>query len=558
MQPHRENEDEDEQRNDRESEGRMPTLDWRNRDEATRAAAGTPLHILREVPELGVGAGDAVSGRVGPDRTRPEAASPNLLVHGDNLAALKALLPFAAGTVKCIYIDPPYNTGSAFEHYDDNLEHSTWLSLMYPRLELLREFLSEDGSIWISIDDDEQAYLKVLCDEIFGRQNFVATICWQKRTSPDMRSAFSDGHDFILLYAKNSDQFKQTRNKLPLSEKQRKAYKNPDFDPRGPWTSADYTATGFRPNQMYKITTPGGVEYYPPKGVCWKNVEEVFKELVKDNRIWFGEDGKNMPRRKTFLSEHEGVTPWTWWSNEEVGHNQEAKKEIVALFGAPDAFETPKPERLIQRILQIATNPGDLVLDSFLGSGTTAAVAHKMGRRWIGVELGEHARTHCTVRLRKVIEGEQGGISKAVGWKGGGSFRFLELGEELLDGNGAIRESIPWEVLAAHVWWKETKTGWGVAEAALPDGSPRRKSPVLGVRGGVAYALLYNGILKDRRVDGGNVLTKRTLALIRDDLGSASFDSLVVYAEWSKLGAEALAAERIVLKQTPYDLNDRK
>ena len=541
MQPHRENEDEDEQRNDRESEGRMPTLDWRNRDESTRAAAGTPLHILREVPERGVG-----------------GASENLLVHGDNLAALKALLPFAAGTVKCIYIDPPYNTGSAFEHYDDNLEHSTWLSLMYPRLELLREFLSEDGSIWISIDDDEQAYLKVLCDEIFGRQNFVATICWQKRTSPDMRSAFSDGHDFILLYAKNSDQFKQTRNKLPLSEKQRKAYKNPDFDPRGPWTSADYTATGFRPNQMYKITTPGGVEYYPPKGVCWKNVEEVFKELVKDNRIWFGEDGKNMPRRKTFLSEHEGVTPWTWWSNEEVGHNQEAKKEIVALFGAPDAFETPKPERLIQRILQIATNPGDLVLDSFLGSGTTAAVAHKMGRRWIGVELGEHARTHCTVRLRKVIEGEQGGISKAVGWKGGGSFRFLELGEELLDGNGAIRESIPWEVLAAHVWWKETKTGWGVAEAALPDGSPRRKSPVLGVRGGVAYALLYNGILKDRRVDGGNVLTKRTLALIRDDLGSASFDSLVVYAEWSKLGAEALAAERIVLKQTPYDLNDRK
>ena len=541
MQPHRENEDENEQRNDRESGGWMPTLDWRNRDEATKAAAGTPLHILREVPEMGVG-----------------GASDNLLVHGDNLAALKALLPFAAGQVKCIYIDPPYNTGSAFEHYDDNLEHSTWISLLYPRLELLREFLSEEGSIWISIDDDEQAYLKVLCDEIFGRQNFVATICWQKRTSPDMRSAFSDGHDFILLYAKNSDQFKQTRNKLPLSEKQRKAYKNPDSDPRGPWTSADYTATGFRPNQMYKITTPGGAEYYPPKGVCWKNVEEVFKELVKDNRIWFGEDGKNMPRRKTFLSEHEGVTPWTWWSNDEVGHNQEAKKEIVALFGSPDAFETPKPERLIQRILQIATNPGDLVLDSFLGSGTTAAVAHKMGRRWIGVELGEHARTHCAVRLRKVIEGEQGGISKAVGWKGGGSFRFLELGEELLDGNGAIRESIPWEVLAAHVWWKETKTGWGVAEAARPEGSPHRKSPVLGVRGGVAYALLYNGILKDRRVDGGNVLTKRTLALVREDLAGASFDSLVVYAEWSKLGAEALAAEGIVLKQTPYDLDIRK
>lgn len=519
----------------------MPTLDWRNRDEATRAAAGTPLHILREVPEMGVG-----------------GASENLLVHGDNLAALKALLPFAAGQVKCIYIDPPYNTGSAFEHYDDNLEHSTWLSLLYPRLQLLREFLSEDGSIWISIDDDEQAYLKVLCDEIFGRQNFVATICWQKRTSPDNRLRLGDAHEFILVYQKVKDKWRF--NQVPLNAGRVKGFKNPDNDPRGPWASTDCTAQAGHgvASQFYTLVTPAGREITLPKGLCWRFTKERLEEEIREGRIWFGKDGKGVPRKKTYLSEREGQNSWTWWSNEEVGHNQEAKKEINSIFGPDNPFDTPKPERLIQRILQIATNPGDLVLDSFLGSGTTAAVAHKMGRRWIGVELGEHARTHCAVRLRKVIEGEQGGISKAVGWKGGGSFRFLELGEELLDGNGAIRESIPWEVLAAHVWWKETKTGWGVAEAARTEGSPRRKSPVLGVRGGVAYALLYNGILKDRRVDGGNVLTKRTLALIREDLGGASFDSLVVYAEWSKLGAEALAAEGIVLRQTPYDLDIRK
>lgn len=380
----------------------------------------------------------------------------NMLIHGDNLLALKALEKDFAGKMKCIYIDPPYNTGSAFEHYDDNFEHSQWLTLIRPRLELLWKLLSQDGSIWISIDDDEQAYMKVLCDELFGRSQFVASIIWQKRTSPDMRAVLSDGHEYVLLYVKNKDSFKEIRNKLPLSEDQAQNYKNPDNDPRGRWTSADYTAQGFRPNQMYETTTPGGTKYTPPEGKCWKNIEEVFLEQVKDNRIWFGADGCGMPRRKTFLSEHEGVIPWTWWTNKEVGHNQEAKRENIALFGAADAFDTPKPERLIQRIIHIASNSGDLILDSFLGSGTTAAVAHKMGRRYIGIEMGDHAYTHCKERLDKVISGEdEGGITKAVEWQGGGGYRFYELAPTLLNkddfGECIINPEYDADMLAAAV-----------------------------------------------------------------------------------------------------------
>jgi adenine-specific DNA-methyltransferase len=384
-----------------------------------------------------------------------DPAAENMLIHGDNLMALKALEQHYTGQIKCICIDPPYNTGSAFEYYDDNIEHSLWLGLMKARLNVCKTLLSDDGSVWITIDDDEYAYLKVLCDEVFGRNSFVATMVWQKRTSPDMRAVISDGHDYVLVYAKARERFKATRNKLPLSKEQAQNYKNPDNDPRGSWTSADYTAQGFRPNQMYKITTPGGSEYTPPEGKCWKNIESVFLEQVEDNRIWFGEDGCGMPRRKTFLSEHEGVIPWTWWSNKEVGHNQEAKKEILALFGAANAFDTPKPERLIQRIIHIATNPGDIVLDSFLGSGTTTAVAHKMGRRWIGIELGEHCYTHCKPRMDKVINGEQGGISKEVDWQGGGGYKFYELAPSLVKkdkyGNPVISEQYSPEMLVAAV-----------------------------------------------------------------------------------------------------------
>ena len=388
--------------------------------------------------------------------TAADPDTENMLIHGDNLLALKALERKYAGQVKCIYIDPPYNTGSAFELYDDNLEHSQWLQLIRPRLEILWRLLSDEGSLWISIDDDEQAYLKVLCDELFGRNSFVASIIWQKRTSPDMRAVISDGHDYILVYAKNREVFKEARNKLPLTEDQATNYKNPDNDPRGPWASSDFTAQGWRPNQMYTIITPSGKTVTPPEGRCWRQLESVYKQLLEDNRFWFGADGDGVPRKKTFLSESEGITPWTWWTNKEVGHNQEAKKEIIALFSAQNVFDTPKPERLIERIIHIATNPGDLVLDSFLGSGTTAAVAHKMGRRYIGIEMGSHAYTHCKVRLDKVIAGEDpGGITKAAKWEKGGGYRFYELAPTLINrdafGEYVINEEYDADMLAAGV-----------------------------------------------------------------------------------------------------------
>lgn len=381
----------------------------------------------------------------------------NMLIHGDNLLALKALEKKFAGQVKCIYIDPPYNTGSAFEHYDDNLEHSQWLNLMRPRLEILWRLLSEEGSIWISIDDDEQAYMKVLCDELFGRLHFIASIIWQKRTSPDMRAAISSGHDYILVYARDYDCFKRSRNKLALSAEQAKSYKNPDNDPRGPWTSTDCTAQAGHgtQEQFYVFTTPAGRKIALPPGLCWRFTKERLEEEIAAGRIWLGKDGKGVPRKKTYLSESTGVVPWTLWMNKEVGHNQEAKKEINVLFG-DSPFDTPKPERLIERIIHIASNPGDLVLDSFLGSGTTAAVAHKMSRRYIGIEMGDHAYTHCKVRLDKVIAGEdQGGITKAQNWQGGGGYRFYELASTLINedafGEAIINPDYDADMLAAAV-----------------------------------------------------------------------------------------------------------
>jgi adenine-specific DNA-methyltransferase len=377
----------------------------------------------------------------------------NRLIFGDNLLALKSLEQEFSGKVKCIFIDPPYNTGSAFAHYDDGLEHSIWLGLMRDRLEIIRRLLADDGSLWITIDDNEAHYLKVLCDEVFGRNHFVVNGLWQKRTSPDARLSIGDAHDHILIYAKNKERF--LLNKLPLSTEQTSQFKNPDSDSRGPWTSADFTAQGWRPNQMYKVITPSGAEYEPPAGRCWGNVESEFKRLLAENRLWFGREGDARPRVKNFLSEHEGVRAWSWWTNTEVGHNQEAKKEINALFGS-ESFDTPKPERLVHRVLSLATSPGDLVLDSFAGSGTTGAVAHKMGRRWIMIELGEHCHTHIIPRLKKVIDGEdKGGITEATGWESGGGFRYFSLAPSLLEkdrwGNWVVNKEYNAEMLAAAI-----------------------------------------------------------------------------------------------------------
>lgn len=359
----------------------------------------------------------------------------NLLIYGDNLLGLKALERDYTGKVKCIYIDPPYNTKSCFTHYDDSMEHSLWLNMMKDRLLIMHRLLSEDGSIWISIDDGECHYLKVMCDEIFGRRNFISNIIWEKKhTRANDAMFFSDTHDHIIVFAKNKRVFKLKH--LPRTDENINGYSNLDVDPRGVWASGPCHVKTPNPKDIYPIVTPSGKTFYPPPGTSWRFNKNKFQELIQDNRIYFGSLGSNVPRYKRFLSEvQDGLVPKTIWNRDEVGDNQEAKKE-TKFINQEDVFATPKPERLIQRILHLATNPGDLVLDSFAGSGTTGAVAHKMGRRWIMIELNPHCHTHIVPRLQKVIDGtDKGGITKAVEWEGGGGFRLCELAPSLLERN---------------------------------------------------------------------------------------------------------------------------
>lgn len=350
----------------------------------------------------------------------------NLIVKGNNLLALASLIEPFSGKVKAVYIDPPYNTGNDGFNYNDRFNHSTWLTFMTNRLNLAKDLLADDGSIWISIDDDEQAYLKVLADEIFKRDNFVATVIWEKKYSPQNDATWlSDSHDFILVYAKNKTKWRP--NLLPRTEEMDARYRNPDNDPRGVWTSSDLTSKTKAAGHSYCIESPTGKKFFPPQGRQWAPSYETFLQWRAENRIWFGEDGNNAPRIKTFLSEvQSGTVCKTIWSAEEVGDNQSAIREMREF---DFDFETPKPERLLERILTLATNAGDLVLDFFIGSGTTAAVAHKMGRRYIGVEQLDYVQTLTVERLKKVIGGEQCGISERVGWQGGGSFVYCELAQ---------------------------------------------------------------------------------------------------------------------------------
>jgi adenine-specific DNA-methyltransferase len=510
----------------------VPELKWMGDSEARRAARRVAYRLIEPVETIGAG----------PDGGLPD----NLLIQGDNLEALKSLLPLHAGRVKCIFIDPPYNTKSAFEHYDDNLEHSQWLSMIYPRLVLLRELLSEEGSIWVTIDDNEGHYLKVLMDEVFGRSNFAATVIWQKlHARNNSAQHFSADHDFTLVYAKYLSSWQ--RHKIARTDASDADFWNPDDDPRGDWRRSDLTASKPYSDGHYEVTGPHGDTFTPRSNRYWSLSRDSFAELVNDNRIWWGKTGRTFPFRKRFKSELGELVPTTVWTNEEVGNNREAKQEVTRIFGREDIFSTPKPERLVQRALHIATNPGDLVLDSFLGSGTTAAVAHKMGRRWIGIEMGEHARTHCLPRLRKVVEGEQGGVSKAVGWTGGGGFRFARLGETLFDEHGRINPAVRFPALAAWLWFVETRS---------PHPVGRFESPLLGMDGERAIVLLYNGILGDRRPQGGNVLTHAIWdtvhALAPDHRGE-----WLVYGEACRLTPATLKRHAISFRQIPYDIGLR-
>jgi len=503
----------------------MPWLEWHNRNDDLKATAKTPYRLLQPVQSLSYGDED----------------SPNMLIQGDNLEALKALLPYYAGQVKCIFIDPPYNTRSAFEHYDDNLEHAQWLSMMYPRMALLRELLREDGSIWITLDDNEAHYFKVMCDEVLGRRNFVANLIWEKSDSPrNSARQFSSDHDHLLVYAKNPE---WQPKKLPRTEKANSIYTNPDDDPRGAWLPGDPYANKPYSKGQYSIEGPTGRIFSPPPGRYWRVSEEKLRELGGEGRIWWGPKGNARPSIKRYLNEVSDLIPRTLWRKEDVGSNRSSKNEMRALFPAEASFGTPKPEALLQRVIHIATNEGDLVLDSFLGSGTTAAVAHKMGRRWIGIEMGEHARTHCQPRLVKVIDGEQGGISESVGWHGGGGFRFYQLGPRVFDDQGRINPEIKFEHLAAHIWFAET--GSARSTRAM-------KSPLLGVHNGTAYYLLYNGILGDKSLAGGNMLTMKVLAGLPKHDGPK-----VIYGEGTNMTAERLRSLGITFKKTPNDIRGR-
>ena len=509
----------------------MPFLDWVNKNQAKQRTDEVPYHLLKQ---------ESVYGDVS------DTHRDNLLIQGDNLSALKALRPFYAGRVKCIFIDPPYNTQSAFEHYDDRLEHSQWLSMMYPRLVLLRDLLAEDGSIWVTMDDNEAHYLKVLMDEVFVRRNFVANVVWQKKyTIANDARWLSENHDHIMIYAKNKNIWHP--NKMPRTDEMNARYKNPDGHPKGPWKSTPLHAkSGSEAGREFAFKFSNGVLWKPPVGTFPRFSEESMRIMDADNEIWFGKDGGAIPSRKTFLCDlsDEGVPSATVWLHSESGNNHEARDEVKA-FNQNNPFGTPKPERLLHRVLHIATNPNDLVLDSFLGSGTTAAVAHKMGRRYIGIEMGEHARTHCLPRLRKVIDGEQGGISKAVSWQGGGGFRFCTLGDPAFDAEGRINPSIRFATLAAFIWHFETgEPGEQVFDQVF-----------LGLHKGTAYYLLYNGILGDRRPDSGNVLNHAVLRLIQETFPHDG--PKVIYGETSRLGEARLAAERITFRQIPYDVKMR-
>ncbi|MDI6625358.1 MAG: site-specific DNA-methyltransferase [Brevundimonas sp.] len=517
----------------------MPTLSWLTRDEDLKTAGRAPYRLLQEAPELGHGDPD----------------TGNMLIQGDNLEALKSLLPFYAGQVKCIYIDPPYNTGSAFEHYDDSLEHSRWLAMMWPRLELLRELLSEDGSIWVSIDDNEGHYLKVVMDEVFGRKNFIGNAIWEKADSPRMDAVtFSYRHDNTLCFARDAE--KLTWNRLTVDQapahydkvdgEGRQYYLKPL---RAMGGQGDSRAA--RPTLYYALTAPDGTEVFPVRqdgsDGAWRWRKEKTEE-ESDRIDWIQGRAGWTPYYRIYADSGSGRPAETIWRQDEVGSNRTSKAEIKALFPDNSPFGTPKPEGLLERIIHIGSNPGDLVLDSFLGSGTTAAVAQKMGRRYIGIEMGGHAVTHCQPRLTKVVDGERGGVSKARNWTGGGGFRFWRLGPPVFDDAGRLTADIVFNTLAAHVWFSEMNRPL----------DPEVKGPLLGVHGDRAVALLYNGVLGDKRPAGGNVLTRQTLAIIREGLPSDFDGDLIVYGERSALTPATLARERIAFRQTPYDVKARR
>ncbi len=544
----------------------MPTLRWLTRDDDVRAAEKVPYRLLEEVPKLGYGDRDAG----------------NMLIQGDNLEALKALLPYYAGQVKCVYIDPPFNTGQAFEHYDDNLEHSIWLGMMVPRMQLVHELLAPGGTVAVHLDDEELAYFIVIMDEIFGRANRVNLATFVQGAAVGHKSinpGLVTVTNYVLMYAKDKSEAWAPYRVFKGRERDKRYssfIENYDEPYKG-WKLVPLTRAFAASNEM-KVTehkkTLGDEYENALNEFVIENSHRVVQPVSPDYNA-VGQETRDMiglslqePDR-LFLQERENHPDiylqngkrWLFYRGKlkEIDGQLIAGEPLTNLWddlrsnnlhneGQVKFPKSKKPEALVKRVFELFSEPGDLVLDSFLGSGTTAAVAHKMNRKWIGIERGDHAVTHCAPRLQKVIDGEIGGISKAVKWQGGGGFRFYRLGPPVFDENGSIQPDIRFPVLAAHIWFAETGMPWS---------EPDRLTPFIGSDDGHGYALLYNGILGDKSVSGGNVLTRKTLAVIRAAQGDF-IGPLTVYGERTALSEATLKAERIEFKQTPYDVKARK
>lgn len=524
----------------------MPTLEWIGKDKVVNHHQEVSFRVLEHQYTYN---GDGTTGE--------ECSDGNMIIKGDNLEALKALLPQYEGRVKCIYIDPPYNTGNEGWVYNDNVNdpkikkwlgevvgregedlsrHDKWLCMMYPRLKLLRKLLHQQtGVIFISIDENEYASLKMICDEVFGANQLVATAVWQKRYSRENREAIGDAHEYIVIYASDVRVFKETRHLVEMDAEQAKVYKNPNNDPKGRWRPIPMTAQGYRPNQMYPITTPTGKVHIPPAGRCWSTLEDEYLKLREQGRIYFGKDNSSQPNTIRYLSEVEGVVPWTWWTHEEVGHTDAAKKEIYTILGTDNSFDTPKPVSLLERIIRMATDKDSIVLDSFAGSGTTAHAVLNMNkadggnRKFILVEMMDYAESITAERVRRVIDG----YADVPGT--GGSFSFYELGEPLMFADGNLNEAVPAQKIRDYVWYMETRQPSQADDSAAP-------SCFLGETSGTAYYFHYEK----------ESVTTLNMAFLRQIHIRA--ERYIVYADQCAMSEEDLKRYNITFKKIPRDI----
>ena len=566
-------------------ESKMPMLKWAGKEKVVNHHNDVPFRVLERKWGWGnccqcenIASTNANSqlgnGNIGNSFTISQSRDENMIIHGDNLAALKALLPQYEGKIKCIYIDPPYNTGEEGWVYNDNVNdpqikkwlgevvgkegedfsrHDKWLCMMYPRLRLLQKLLSDDGTIFISIDDNEFAHLRLICDEIFGNQNFITTFIWEKRVNRENRKVVSSRHDYLLCYAKHIISERRPLKQLPMSGEALDRYQNPDNDPRGPWKSDPVTAQAGHAtqSQFYTLKLSNGIEHKPPAGRCWLYTEPVMMAAIADGRIWLGPEGKNTPRKKTFLYEKErGLTPETLWFAADVSTNEKAKNELKTIFPEDIPFATPKPHELIEQILRIATDKNSIVLDSFAGSGTTAHAVLKMNkedggnRKFILVELMDYAETVTAERVKRVINGYGEG-DKAVEGTGGG-FGYYELGEPLMIGEN-MNEGLPLEKIREYVWYMETR---GVGNVANVKMFPMTNSTVandadpylLGVADGTAYFFCYE---KNKAVKLNRALLRRL---------KTKADRYVIYADICLLDDTELEKYNITFKKIPRDI----